>query len=356
MRTRYACLLICYFLTVWNLPAKEPADRFEVLNITHSGNYFEFKPKFVLEGTALAFLVFAGNPVEPGLSDYQLCVTDLEGKALIYKSDAGVIDYAVRPGGKQLDIILDGRSGKRGSEAVDNFDFSEWEIWRLDISAKKLYFLESASGEPLQKAYMKLNIPMDRTSPKGSYKVSSPNQIHGVVIKLEQHADGYGWGFYSNAKKILSSEAWLSYTDTEWVPPILWISKDTFLTVGFASEKSAGFPQSKGIFSIVRVDLSQNLLSILYKLPSPVPIAKMHYNDNSDELFFQAQPHGLGKVLYRLNLYERNAEILYETAGDLGSVDIDQSGSRLVFVDFNDQDSDVIRLDLKTKSIRLAVR
>jgi hypothetical protein len=129
---------------------------------------------------------------------------------------------------------------------------------------------------------------------------------------------------------------------------VVWLDESSFITVRFQSIPDERFPQSEGLFSIVRVDLNEPSETHLFSDFALKPFPKIALHPSASTLYF----HKVGKAyetteLWRLNLVTKLAEMIYSVEGDLGDVRFASDGSSLVFTQLIDHNFDIIRVDLE---------
>ncbi len=350
-----AVFLIPFCSTAMGSTPFECSSKFQFKNITQSREYLEMNPRFVQNGNQVVFLVFTGNPEAPNPWDYVLTKSDLGGHAAYYLSSKGVLDYTVLS--NENAILLLKAVPATQAQNLPYEEIEDWELWYINLQTGKEVLLESSMGLPLSEGYKMLglaDLPHGRT---GQIITTSPQNSKQLLIKRAQRNDFFFFNYFllekgGRQKQIFDTESWVSYSDLEWWPDIAWIDDISFLTLSFTSLPDEDFPQSDGLFSIVKVDLQDNSSTILYSDFTIRAFPKFALNSSGRDLYFQKSPEPDITELWRLNLINKDAEMIYRVQGDLGEVRISADESSLVFTQLWDNNCDIIRLDMQRDSLQ----
>lgn len=343
-------------LTFGSSPAG-PNSKFHFKNITHSNDYFEINPRFVDNGNQVLFLVFTGDPESPNPWDYVLTKSDREGHTAYYLSTKGVLDYNVLAndtGVLVLKVVASIMAGEFGAEAYE--DIKDWELWHLNFRDNQEVLLESSMGLPLSEGYKMLGLADLPKSKSGQIMSASPRKARRLIIQRERKDRLWFFKYFlfdenSNRQEVFETESWRSYSDMDWWPKLCWLDDNSFLTISFTSILDKDFSQSEGVFSIVKVDLTTKTSQILYSDFYLSPFPKFVLNSSATLLYFQKLQDEVTE-LWRLNLFNRNAEVIYRVKGHLGEVRLSLDESSLVFTQLFENNFDIIRLDMSRERIQ----
>ncbi len=328
-------------------------SRFYYKNLTHTAQHLEVNPRFIQNGEHVLFLVFTGDPQAPKPWDYVLTKADRDGQVAHYLSSRGVLDYTVLNDETGV-LVLKAVFPEHRDEPLSTTPYEEireWELWYISFESGEEVLVESSMGLPLAEGYRILGLADLPNTTTGTVRSRSPKGRQEVLLRRER-ADGY-WVFrYYLARepaappqRFFTTESWVPVKDSEWWPSVLWLDDDVLLTLAFNSSLADKFPQSRGVFSIVRLDLSARTGEILYSAEDIRPYPKFALSPSGRNLYFQKQSGGETE-LWRLNLLNRSAEMLYGVEGDLGEVRISRDERSLVFTQQTDDNFDIIRLDI----------
>jgi hypothetical protein len=320
-------------------------------NITHSDHQLEMNPRFIENGTKILFLIFTGNPESPKPWDYMLSSSDREGHSIYYITSQGVLDYNVLS--DEFGVLVLKAITTAENWDIDAYeDIREWELWYLDLENRVNVLLESSKGLPLSEGYKILGLADLPNHQLAQFSTQSPRRTTRLLVQREEKEEKYFYKFYVEKgvgrKVIFTTEAWQSYSHNEWWPAVVWLDESSFITVRFQSIPDERFPQSEGLFSIVRVDLNEPSETHLFSDFALKPFPKIALHPSASTLYF----HKVGKAyetteLWRLNLVTKLAEMIYSVEGDLGDVRFASDGSSLVFTQLIDHNFDIIRVDLE---------
>ncbi|MFQ5770627.1 MAG: hypothetical protein ACE5HX_08830 [bacterium] len=189
----------------------------------------------------------------------------------------------------------------------------------------------------------------------------SPQNTTQILIQRETQGKFLYFNFYlidnfARKKKIFMTESWQSYSDMNWWPSLIWLNETKFITIGFYSDIEQSLPQSEGLFSIVQIDLNDFSKEILYTDLEIKPFPKFVLNPSLTDLYFQkAGKQSDSTELWKLDLAEKNAEMIYSVQGDLGEIRFSSDGSSFVFTQLLANNFDIIRIDLDRNHIRQLV-
>lgn len=335
--------------------------RYAVTNITESPEDYEVNPSFAEQGRTVLFLTFVGDANAPRPWDYVLCKTDVHGQTRSYLSTAGVIHYRVQDNGYHVLILrTDPDRAFHGDEIAFYSSRCDWQIWQLDLRTQKRRLVQSANNQPLARGYAKLGVTGLPDFKLGRAIHAAPNGKREIVVQREKNRDRYVFTFYrrdgGTQREIYSTEAWISYRDVEWFPELIWLDHSTFLTVVFRSDPEAKFPQSRGLFSIVKFNLNKAHGEIVYEAEAARPFTKLCYDPLTADVFFQKFDENTKQTeLCRLNLNDNGVDIVYDSAGQLGEVGLERQGAEVVFTEFKTNTSDIMRLTLTGPGIQRLV-
>ncbi|MFQ5637304.1 MAG: hypothetical protein ACE5IR_04850 [bacterium] len=330
----------------------EAHSRYFSKNITRSNNFSEVNPRFVNNGDQVLFLVFTGNPESPMPWDYVLTKSDRDGHIANYLSSHGVLDYAVLSNDGGILVL-------RAAPSIYSIDVKntpyeairDWELWYINISNEEEVLVETSMGLPLSEGYRMLGLVDLPNNELGRIVSASPQKSTQLQAELVRNGDFWFFEFYhiqphSRSKLIFESECWRSYSDVQWWPEITWIDDHRFITIGFNSFSDEDFPQSEGLFSIVTVNLLSGESEIIYSDYDLRPFPKFVLNSSATVLYFQKSTQDVTE-LWKLNLENRDAEMMYRVIGELGEVRLSSDESSLVFTQLFENNFDIIRLDME---------
>jgi len=354
-------VLLGLILTVAMSAPFDAGSKYNVTNITDSPDNYELNPSFAEQGKSILFMLFTGDVDDPRPWDYILCKSDLYGHTWSYVSTAGVIDYRVQD--NRHDVLILRTDPDRDFEGSDMEFYSsrcDWEIWQLDLRTEKQRLVEDANNQPIALGYARLGVTGLPDFERGRSVKRAPDGKRKIIVQREKKQGRYFFTFYQqeteSRHEIHSTEAWQSYRDTEWFPPIVWLDNSTFLTVAFRSNFHPKFPQSEGFFSIVNFNLNNANSEVVYEAESLEPFTNLCYNPNTADIFFQRMNANTKKTeLCQLNSNGKAVEIVYESDGQLGKLKFDYPGTEMVLTEFQHSGSDIMRLTLRGQQIQRLV-
>ncbi len=329
-------------------------------NITHSEHQLEMNPRFIENGSKILFLIFTGNPESPKPWDYMLSSSDREGHSVYYVTSEGVLDYNVLSNERGVLVLKVIPTAPNANIEIYE-DIRDWELWYLDLENEVNVLLESSKGLPLSEGYKILGLADLPNHRMAQFTSHSPRRTTWLRVQREEKDEMYFFKFYvekgAGRNAIFTTEAWQSYSHNGWWPAVVWIDESSFITVRFQSIPDERFPQSEGLFSIVRVDLNEPSETHLFSDFALKPFPKIALNPAANALYFQLYFHKFGKgyettELWRLNLETKHAEMIYSVEGDLGEVRFASDGSSLVFTQLIEHNFDIIRVDLQQHNLQ----
>jgi len=332
------------------------------VKLTDTPQHFELNPSFAEQGRSVLFMVFTGDVDHPKPWDYALCKSDILASATTEIAAPGVIDYSVQNNGFDVLILRTNPTTRFDGSGHEFYTFAcDWEIRRLNLKTGAEERVASAKGRPLAHGYAHLGVDGFPDSETGRYVTKTPDGMREILVQREKEQRKYHFKFYrvsgQEHREIFTTEAWQSYRDVEWFPPVVWLDNSSFLTLGFHSDSGQKFPQSEGLFSIVKFNLNKNEATVIYKNSSLDPFSKLAYNSQTGEIFFQKFNANTQKTeLCRLNPDARDVEIVYESKTDLGEVRFDPSGTEAVFTQFHYNTTDIMRIMLDRNRIERLAR
>ncbi|MFQ5652703.1 MAG: hypothetical protein ACE5IY_22445 [bacterium] len=346
-------------LSAGTLAASAPNLEPNLKNITRTSNVLEVNPRFVGNGSHIVYLEFTGDPLYPAPWHYRLVLSDRNGHTAMPLTDSGVIDYTVLPGGRELRYLVIGSF--TGEDALDD-DFyrqiTDWQLWHLDLPSQKKQLVERSGGRPLLDGYGLLGVSGLPDFDSDTMESDSPHRTHrlGLSRKTVGGIDFIEFRLLEDdgEKLIWSTEGYKTHTHVNWLPPVVWLSETTFLTLGFDSFSSRAFPQTEGVFSIVRINLTNETKTVLYRSERLKPFPRFSLDLTSSTLYFQQTGRDDSSELWRLNFKSGNSDILYRTRAALGEARATFDGASVVLTRLQNNDFDIVRLDLeKNKTQRL---
>lgn len=342
-----------------NVPASQP--NFNSKNITRTIEQLAVNPRLIGNGSQILFLTFSGDPNHPKPWDYKLSRADRDGNSAYFLTSSGVLDYSVLTNERGVLILMAIPSLQANPECERLYEeIREWELWHLDLESEEKQLLESSSNLPLSDGYKILGLADLPQSVTGSISSRSPDKTRQIMIQRQPAGINFYFKYLrvDNAKKqveVFRTASWQSYHDNEWWPEIVWLNERSLLTIGFQNLFNDSFPQSEGLFSIVKVDLISGATQNLHSDFSIKPFPRMALNPDGSALFFQKCGFDNSSELWKLNLTNDAAEMIYSVAGELGDSRFAADGKSLVFTEVTDQHFDIIRLDLERNSIENVV-
>lgn len=354
-------VLVGLMLTQAISAPSDSGSRANITNLTDSPAHYEFNPSFAEQGRSVLFLMFNGDVDDPRPWDYVLCKSDILGHTWSYVSAAGVIDYRVQDDGYHVLILrTDPERTFEGSGLEFYSSRCNWEIRRLDLRTESELLVESAKNEPLTRGYARLGVDGLPDFELGRSISRSPDGQRNIIVRREKNRDRYFFNFSQikegSRRDIYSTEAWKSYRDEEWFPKVVWLQNNSFLTVTFRSDPNPKFPQSEGLFSIVKFNLNNDDSEVVYKAAALEPFTNLCYNPYTRDIFFQKMNANTNKIeLCRLNSFDKDVEIVYESDWQLGELRFEPQGSEAVLTGFQNDNSDIFRLTLNGHRIQRLV-
>ncbi|MFQ5603161.1 MAG: hypothetical protein ACE5HS_07825 [bacterium] len=329
-----------------------PNANFHFTNVTNSNRIMEVNPRFIQKGRRILYLEFVGKPFAPQPWDYRLVMVNQDGSDKIALETTGVIDYNVRPDDQSVLLLKSPTAVQFTSNDDLASSIFDWEIWNLSLLNGEKVLLESSSGLPLSEGYRILGRSEIPAGQLPEFRTTSPKNTFQMVLRRTQSDGSLRVTFtliQSNGmeQEIFRTECWKSYSDLEWQPSVIWLDESHFITLGFVSNVQARFPQSEGLFSIVRIDLQNASQEILYSDAEIRPFPKFVLNPTATELYFQKANAEKGTAeLWKLNLLLKGAELVYWVNGDLGEPRFSNDGRSFVFTRLMNNNFDILRADL----------
>lgn len=339
--------------------AQTPSPIFSSKNITQKIDGFAVNPRLVENGAEVLFLVFSGDPQSPKPWDYKLSKSDRDGNSAYFLTSSGVLDYTVNTNGSGVLVLMMMNSCDTSVSSYE--DIQAWELWYLDLQSEEKLLLESSSNLPLSDGYKILGLADLPNSSEGQMVSGSPQKTQKLLIQRNSAGFNFYFSFYrldANQRRteIFRTEAWQSYYDFEWWPSVVWLTERSFLTLRFQSLFNEVFPQSEGLFSIVKVDLISKAAVEIHSDFSIKPFPRLTLSPDGGFLVFQK--FGSDKEiteLWKLRLDDATFERIYAVRGELGEPRFAADGKSLVFTEVVGSHFDIIRLDLERSSIENVV-
>lgn len=322
-------------------------------NITRSSHLLEVKPRFIENDKSVLYLVFCGDTLSPKPWDYRLSKSDRDGNSFFYLTQKGVLDYNVLPNEQGIIVLKVDPSSK-----FNNFEnkfyeqIQDWELWYYNLQGGERVLLEESNCLPLSVGFSMLGLGAFPDLDSEEYLITSPQKTEQFVIQKERVQDANYFKYYQlgendEEQAIFETEIWNSYSDLNWWPTIIWLNENTILTTKFSSEPETHFPQSKGWFSIVKINLKIKSQEILYEDHLLNPFPKFVLNPMATDLYFQRLSEDKNITeLWKINLLTKVREQIYEVNGELGEARFSLDGSSLVLTQLRQNNFDIIRLDL----------
>ncbi len=323
-----------------------------VRNVTRTATLFELNPRFVAGGSEILYLEFTGDPEQPMPWDYRLMVSDRTGDSVAELTGPGVVDYIIGLEMSVVKLLVVAQAPTEPAEFELSDDIVPWELWQLDLKTRARKLLYLSKSESLRAGYAKLGLAELPNSKQDRLTTVSPNKENRLVVTRESDSGKNAIKFYNARggaaqRLILTSERYNTYTHTSWLPPVVWLNEHQILTLHFRHRRTEVFPQNEGVFSIVRVDLSDGSTEVVFESDRLKPFARMSLNENHSSLLFQQTGDEQRTELWRLNLRSRNADMIYWTSGAIGEARSSLDGASLVFSRLEADNFDIIRLDLE---------
>ncbi|RMF57872.1 MAG: hypothetical protein D6743_18395 [Calditrichaeota bacterium] len=227
-----------------------------------------------------------------------------------------------------------------------------WQIVRLDLASRRTELVVRSVGRPLSEGYRRLGVGSLPDFASGLLLSESPEGKHRVTFRRRTQ-DGLVYFDLTtpddtgSQQSIFETESWNTYSHIAWVPTVLWLDEESFLTLGFVSDFDPTFPQSRGEFSIVKVDLATREMTILYHDRNLNPFPRFVLDAKEPALLFQrTTPDRDQTELCRLNLNDNRVDLIYRVPGELGQVRFSRTGDSVVLSQRLGENFDIIRLVL----------
>lgn len=330
----------------------------QIKNITSSHDYLEIKPRFMDDDKSVLYLVFDGDPLKPKPWDYKLVKLDRENGAKEPLTTLGVLDYNVLPDERGVLVLkADPSLELTDMQAQDYYDVRGWELWYINTLSNEKVLLEASPELPLSMGYLMLGLGVFPDFSSDEYVISSPNKSSKIVVKRIYDQDPLKFSFShvrseGEARQILTTDGWKSYNHDVWLPTITWLDESTFFTVRFTEKRNKKYPYLDGYFSILRIDLENDTQEVWFEDALLKPFPKLVINPITQDLYFQMSSSDENRTqLWKINLFSKIREKIYEVEGDLGEVRFSLDGNSLVLTQLQNNNFDIICLDLPHTSM-----
>ncbi len=348
---RTAPAVAAFLLLLMNTVVTGQPDVF-VKNITRSENVVEINPQFIGGGRHILYLEYTGELGEFAPWEYRLMLADRNGYSMTPLTESGVVEYSILPGDVEV-LLLVANSFSKENIINANFyhDIQNWQIQRLNIKTLEKSTVFTSNGRPIVEGYNQLGVTGLPDWESEILRSQSPAGKREVLVRIEDEAGKRRVCFYSAVNnvlltRLLDTEAYLTHSHFNWLPTIVWLDENSFITQCYDIN-----PQGLGTFSIVKVDLRKSLQTVLLYEDGLKPFPMFSLDDMRKVLYFQRELAGGSTALYRLNLLSGKVDMVYESRFELGTVRSSLDGSALVVSRLGKFDSDIICLELRSRRI-----
>jgi len=332
------------------LTASEPST--SIINITRSINVLELNPNFCEPGGIL-YMEATNQEGGPEPWDYRIMLTDFDGNETRAVTGSGIVDYIVLPGQTHLLAIVSRQVDLGSAVEVDFYhSLTSWQLRRIDIETGNFEIIENSMGRPLTAAYEKLGVVGLTNWEREAMTTVSPSGKNKLYVQREVDKERSFIRFYKDANVtnvILEAESFYSHTHHNWLPPVVWINEQSFITL-LPDPGSAEAVEHNRLFSIVKYDMDIEQKVIIHRSASVKKYPSFSLNVGKHFLFFQEWTYDGKTRLCCLNLINNEVTVVFETRSELGEARISFNCASLLVTRVEPDNWDILRIDLLVKS------
>lgn len=330
-------------------------------NITHTEQLLEVNPRFVDGGRHIVYLECTAGEMSFAALRCRLMLADRNGFAVVPLTSMGVVDYAMDEHTGDI-LVLTSDSAAEEDMAFDFYQrISEWQLWRLNLQTRAMTPVTNADGRPLSDGYSLLGMSALPDYAHNVMTSESPNGRNMIRIMLEFAGEQGQVKFYyaqrgCTQKQILHTGAYATQTHFPWFPDVTWVDENVFLTQTFEGAGDYKFPQTRGGFAIIKVNLKTAAVETISANVGLKPFPRFSLDDSRSWLYFQTESAEGFTELRRLNLADGEADIIYRTEAEIGQARTSPDGASIVFTLGRSNNFDIVRLDLDRNRIQRLAR